>query len=232
MPPNFLTEIEQNTSSSAMAPRTKRRADANGQIAAEQQGPDNHLLQDLLRFTLYRSQDVAMLMRSCGFALLLVSEELKDKVVKAMAAYEDKLTEQHNGDVSAARNKAKAERRPLPPHPWGFRKYYTFIVLMNVLKGALPSTASEALEAVAALIELSEEAIDIQVAACQTKFRSPLQGRVWKFALLPTAAMTQDTKNHISTLLHAKFEGVRFEVARESQTELESKLWQRLQTNK
>ena len=100
---------------------------------------------------------------------------------------------------------------------------------MNLLLGALPETDLDAKNAAKALLELSDKEVDLQVAACQSKFKSPLQGRVWKFALLPTAAMTEEVRSRISTLLHAKFEGLRFEVAREAQTELESKLWQRLQ---
>ena len=125
MPPSFLNEVAQNSApAAAAAPRSKRRVGEDGQAANEQPAQESQLLQDLLRFTLYRSQDVSMLMRSCGFALLLVSEELKAKMRTALTAYEDKLAEQHNGDVAGARNKAKAERQPLAPHPWGFRKYY------------------------------------------------------------------------------------------------------------
>ena len=102
-----------------MPPSGKRRA--GGEAASASQAPDT-LTMDLLRYALYKGQDVTLLMNATCFAVLLTSEAVKAEVLQNMESYTAKQLEQHQGDLPAARAKAKAEGRALAAHPWGYKK--------------------------------------------------------------------------------------------------------------
>lgn len=112
----FLAEMRANASSTVVPPSGKRRA--GGEAASASQAPDT-LTMDLLRYALYKGQDVTSLMNA---TVLLTCEEVKAEVLQNMESYTAKQLEQHQGDLPAARAKAKAEGRALAAHPWGYKK--------------------------------------------------------------------------------------------------------------
>ena len=87
-------------------------------------------------------------------------------------------------------------------------------------------------QALQALLDLPSEVQCREVSHCGSKFKSPMDGRTWKFTLMPSAAMATSTRDALSTLLTLRMEGVRFEPTHEVQTDLESRLWKQLQKTK
>lgn len=88
----FLLDLERQAGNGVPAepPQTRRRSDASAAAQGSQRSSEA-LLKDLLRFTLYRSQDVAQLMNSQSLAFLLSSEESKRTIKGNCDAYRNKL---------------------------------------------------------------------------------------------------------------------------------------------
>lgn len=87
------------------------------------------LVQDLLRLTLYRSQDVQALLRSNSLCFLLTTDETKTSVANAMASYKRKQEEQRGGDIASARAAARAKGESVAPRPWGHKKCFNLVLL-------------------------------------------------------------------------------------------------------
>eukprot|EP00438_Fugacium_kawagutii_P003091 Skav236774 [mRNA] locus=scaffold2707:278655:279101:+ [translate_table: standard] len=145
-----------------------------------------------------------------------------------MSAYKTKQEEQHSGDIASARAAARAKGESLAPHPWGHKKYFNLVVLSKAFRDAGEAWTEEQQTAASTLLEMAPETIDLEFAACSSKFSSPMDGRTWKFSCFLTAAALDDTRRAIRVLLQAKANGVKFEPSREGQSLLEQKLWKNL----
>ena len=232
MPPQFFDEMQQQVVSN-QPPSNRRRLNDGGALPASSTGSSSDpLVQDILRFTLYRSQDVTALMNSCSFAVLLTSEIAKQNMVDCLQAYDDKQNEQHGGDIAAARAKARQEKKALAPHPWGPKKYCVFCYLLKTMQDVAQSPEESHTKALQTLLDLPSEVLCREVSHCGSKFKTPMEGRTWKFTLMPSAAMTTSTRDALSTLLTLPMDGLRFEPTHEVQTDLESRLWKQLQKTK
>ena len=229
MPPAFLQELAANTQNSSSEPPGQRRRLETGAMPVGAPGsvPDG-LVQDLLRLTLYRSQDVQALHHSSALCFLLTTDESRNTIAASMNAYKAKQEEQRNGDIPAARLAARAKGEALAPHPWGHKKFFNFILLVRTFQEKSDNWSPEQTAAADYLLELSPDTIDREIASCSSKFSSPLQGRTWKFSLMLTAAVSDETRNAIRTLLQAKSNHLKFEPSREGQSQLEQKLWKQL----
>lgn len=229
MPPQFFDEMQQQVGNPQHPSNRRRLNDGLALSASSGSVATDPLVQDMLRFTLYRSQDTTALMNSCTFAILLSSEVAKQSLTEFLAAYDDKLNEQHHGDIAGARAKAKQEKRALAPHPWGAKKYCVFCCLLKAMKEAAQSPEEHHTKALDTLLDLPAEVLCREISSCGSKFKTPMDGRTWKFTLMPSAAMSTSTRDALSSLLTLQMEGIRFEPTREVQTDLESRLWKQLQ---
>lgn len=224
----FLADLNRQVGEGASEPPPQRRRADAAASAPGAAGSQESLLKDLLRFTLYRSQDVAQLMNSQALAFLLSSEESKRTIKENCDAYRNKLLHQHNGDIEGARQRAREAKEQLPAHPWGLKKTFHTVILLRCLKQSAQDWSDEQNSAYEYLHNLTAEQMEIDVSSCQSKFQQPMTGRVWKFSLILSSTCSPETRAAFSTLLKVPCNGVRFEQARELQSELEKKLWTRL----
>ena len=224
--PAFLGELLTLNSGE---PAAQRRRLENGSQAVQASGSSTDpLIQDLLRLTLYRSQDVQALLHSNSLCFLLTADETKQVIATAMAAYKAKQEEQHSGDIAGARAAARAKGEALAPHPWGHKKYFNLVLLAKTFRDHGDHWSAEQTAAADHLINLPPETVDLEVASCSSKFSSPMENRTWKFSLFLTAAASEETHNAVRTLLKAKSTAMKFEPSREGQSVLEQKLWKSL----
>ena len=163
-----------------------------------------------------------------SLAFLLSSEEAKQSTKENCDAYKNKLLLQHGGDVEAARQKAREDKQPLAPHPWGAKKTFTTLILLRCFKQAAQDWTPEQNMAYEHLTSLTADEMDLEIASCQSKFQQPLANRVWKFGLILLSTRSTQTRDAFGALLRASSTGVRFEPSRDMQSELEKKLWTRL----
>ena len=213
-------------------PHVRARRTDQGSGGAPSSGSNDQLLRDLVRFTLYRSQDVKDLMNANALAFLISSEELKRTLKESQDAYKNKQLQQHGGDVEAARAKAREERRQLEAHPWGSKKYFNYHLLCKYYQKMGQDWSDDQKAAMDHVLSLTPEQVDSEVAACYSKFQTPMEGRTWKYSLLFTTVCRPETRAAFATLLNAPATGIRLEPTREVQSELERKLWSNIVNKK
>ncbi|CAL1147147.1 unnamed protein product [Cladocopium goreaui] len=211
--PAVLTEMQSLQNSGQ--PAAQRRRLENGSVDVAASSSTDPLVQDLLRLTLYRSQDVQALLHSNSLRFLLTTDETKTSAANAMASYKHKQEEQHGGDIAAARAAARAKGEALAPHPWGHKKYFNLVMLTKTFLENGDQWTLEQKAAADRLVNLSPDQVDLEVAACSSKFSSPMDNRTWKFSLFLTAAASDETRNDIRTLLQAKSTKMKFEPSRD-----------------
>lgn len=131
----FLEDFQRQVNSSGGAeqpPAVRRRA--GGAEGSQAPLGSDALVRDLLRFTLYRSQDVTQLMNAQSLAFLLSSEEAKRSIKENIDAYRNKYQHLHGGDVEAARVKAREDKAALQPHQWGPKNTFNTVILLRCFK--------------------------------------------------------------------------------------------------
>ena len=77
------------------------------------------------------------------------------------------------------------------------------------------------------LIEMDAQEVDVMVSSCQSKFRTPWKTEHGNGRSFP-ARRPQEIFATAFESSSTQFSGVRFEVSREVQSDLEGRLWQRL----
>lgn len=183
---DFLQDLERQVAAGVPEPPAQRRRN-DGAGSSNEAFCNDAFLKDLLRFTLCKAQDTQQLMNASSLAFLIQAEELKRAVKESLDAYKNKQSHQHNGDLEGAIAKAREERRPLEPHPWGHKKVFTMVILLKTMKQAANAWTDVHQKSRDYLMNLPAEQIDRELSVCQSKFQKPMENRVWKFEILPSS---------------------------------------------
>ena len=192
----------------------------------EKDSQDSELLTDTLRLVLMKSIATETLMSSNALVIIVKAPDLQEEMKAATDtwfAHRPQRTEE------------QVARKEFPIHPLGEKVFFMHATVCQTLSTLAESKSDQkVIEAMQKLLEMKEADVVSSVSSVNPRHKTPKAGRPWVWELMMTPITMAAFREMWAVVVQAHaskaWPEIKVDLRRNTQTELEKKLWEKLKS--